>query len=114
MLTMMTNMKSTKNTKMTTNRPAKKGQQTGVLKTFLVVGSLAATLAGTRLLAAQDTAVLETAVPFNEAVTVVVPAESSSTLPLPPSSRGTQIELNQIPQVVQPQIKPVARTQSSR
>ena len=99
---------------MTTNRATKKGLQTGVLKTFLVVGSLLATLGGTRLLAAQDTAVSTTAVPVNEAVIVVVPAESSSALPLPPTSRGTQIELKQIPQVVQPQIKPVARARSSR
>ena len=99
---------------MTTNRPTKKGLQTGVLKTFLVVGSLLATLGGTRLLAAQDTAVSTTAVPADEAVIVVVPAESSSALPLPPTSRGTQIELKQIPQVVQPQIKPVARARSSR
>ncbi|MBK8902533.1 MAG: hypothetical protein IPM53_15200 [Anaerolineaceae bacterium] len=104
---------------MTTNRPARSSQQTGTLKTFLVVGSLVATLAGTRLLAAQDTAVPETmvpdtAVPVTESVTVVVPSASSATLPLPPTSRGTQIELQQIPQVVQPHIQPVARTRSSR
>ncbi|MCC6605565.1 MAG: hypothetical protein IT327_20325 [Anaerolineae bacterium] len=99
---------------MTTNRKAPAGQQTGTLKTFLVVGSLLATLAGTRLLAAQDVAIAETAVPVTNAITVVVPAENSSGLPLPPTSRGTQIELKQIPQVVQPQIRPVARTQSSR
>ncbi|MCB8927749.1 MAG: hypothetical protein H6652_19210 [Ardenticatenaceae bacterium] len=100
---------------MTTNHSARKGQQTGMLKTALVVGSLVATLAGTRLLAAQDTAVPETAVPTDAAVTVVVPAESSSsTLPLPPTSRGTQVELQAIPQVVQPQIRPVVRARSSR
>jgi len=101
---------------MTTNHSARKGQQTGMLKTALVVGSLVATLAGTRLLAAQDTAVPETAVSTDAAVTVVVPAESSSTstLPLPPTSRGTQVELQAIPQVVQPQIRPVVRARSSR
>jgi hypothetical protein len=101
-------------TKMTTNRSGRSGQQTGTLKTALVVGTLVATLAGTRLLAAQDTAVVETAVPTDAAVTVVVPAESSSTLPLPPTSRGTQVQLEAIPQVVQPNIQPVARTRSSR
>jgi hypothetical protein len=86
-----------------------------MLKTFLIMGSLVATLAGTRLLAAQDTAVVETAVPLDAPVTVVVPVESSnSTLPLPPTSRGTQVQLEAIPQVVQPQIQPVARARSSR
>ncbi len=99
---------------MTTNRKGPASQQSGTLKTFLVVGSLLATLAGTRLLAAQDVSVTETAVPVTDAITVVVPADTSSGLPLPPTDRGTQIELKQIPQVVQPQIRPVARTQSSR
>ena len=101
---------------MTTNHSARQGQQTGTLKTALVVGSLVATLAGTRLLAAQDTAVPETAVSTDAAVTVVVPVESgsTSTLPLPPTSRGTQVELKAIPQVVQPQIQPVVRARSSR
>lgn len=110
---------------MTTNRSARTNQQTGVLKTFLVVGSLVATLAGTRLLAARDTAVMETAVPADASVTVVVPADNSAaattststsdnTLLLPPTGGGTQIELKAIPQVVQPQIQPVARARSSR
>ena len=106
---------------MTTNRQGRSNQQTGMLKTFLVAGSLVATLAGTRLLAAQDTAVSTTAVPADAAITVVVPADNSaaattstSTLPLPPTSGGTQIQLKAIPQVVQPQIQPVARARSSR
>ncbi len=108
---------------MTTNHSARSGQQTGMLKTFLVVGSLVATLAGTRLLAAQDTAVVATTAPTDAAVTVVVPADNSatvttsltaSTLPLPPTSGGTQVELKAIPQAVQPQIQPVASARSSR
>lgn len=105
---------------MTTNRSRRTSQQTGTLKTVLVVGSLVATLAGTRLLAAQDTAVSTTAVPIDAPVTVVIPADnsaatsSSSTLPLPPTSGGTQVQLKAIPQVVQPQIRPVARARSSR
>jgi hypothetical protein len=104
---------------MTTNRKGRANQQTGLLKTFLVAGSLVATLAGTRLLATQDTAVSTSAVPADAAITVVVPADNSpaatsSTLPLPPTSGGTKIELQAIPQVVQPQIQPVARTRSSR
>ena len=46
--------------------------------------------------------------------TVVAPSASSAARPLPPTSRGTQIELQQIPQVAQPHIQPVARTRSSR
>lgn len=99
---------------MTTNRSARAGNQTGVLKVALTVSSLAAALAGTRLLAAQETAVPETAVSPTAAVTVVVPAESNSTLPLPPTSRGTQIQLQAIPQAVQPHIQPVVRARSSR
>lgn len=99
---------------MTTNRKAPSSQQSSTLKTFLVVGSLLATLAGTRLLAAQEVPVAEAAVLPTNAITVVVPAENGSGLPLPPTSRGTQVELKPIPQVVQPQIRPVARTQSSR
>lgn len=106
---------------MTTNRQGRANQQTGMLKTFLVAGSLVATLAGTRLLAAQDTAVSTTAVPADAAVTVMIPAansttvtSSSSALPLPPTSGGAQVELKAIPQVVQPQIQPVASARSSR
>lgn len=99
---------------MTTNRSARTGAQNSVLKTTLLVGSLVATLAGTRLLASQDTAVAETAVPITESVEVVVPAESSSTLPLPPTNRGTAVQLQAIPQAVQPQIQPVAQARSSR
>lgn len=100
---------------MTTNRATRSGQQTGMLKTALVVGSLVATLAGTRLLAAQDAAAAAAVVPADAAVTIVVPADNgTTTLPLPPTGRGTQIELKQIPQVVQPQIRPVARARSSR
>lgn len=110
----MTTMKNMRIMTMTTNRTARNGNQTGILKTALVVGSLIATLAGTRLLAAQDTAVVETAVSPAAAVTVVVPAQSSSSLPLPPTSRGTQVQLQAIPQVVQPHIQPVVRARSSR
>ncbi|MCA9919473.1 MAG: hypothetical protein KC445_16050 [Anaerolineales bacterium] len=100
---------------MTTNRTARKGNQTGMLKVVLTVGSLVATVAGTRLLAAQATAVSETAVAPDAAVTVVIPAESSgNTLPLPPNSRSTQVQLQAIPQAVQPQIRPVVRARSSR
>lgn len=100
---------------MTTNRKRQNKQETGALKTFLVAGSLMATLAGTRLLAAQEMPVAETAVvSATEAITVVIPTDNSTALPLPPTNRGTQIQLKQIPQVVQPQIRPVARTRSSR
>lgn len=109
---------------MTTNRSKRTAQQWGGLKTMLVVGSLAATLAGTRLLGLQESAqasLAETAVNTSQPVTVVVPAAQTSTLPLPPhwegSSRGVQVELAPIPQAVTPNIQPVqpvARSRSSR
>lgn len=99
-----------------TTKQKRPQQQNGILTALLVAGSLTATVAGTRLLAAQEaaTAAVEITVSSTEPVTVVVPAESATAVPLPPNSRGVQIELPTIPQVVQPQIQPVARTRSSR
>jgi hypothetical protein len=84
----------------------------GFLKTVLVGGTIAATLLGTRLLGQQ-------AVPNNEPVMVVVPAESpQEQYALPPTytnaGRSTQIELQPIPQAITPRIAPITRTRSSR
>lgn len=97
-----------------TKKSARPNQQVGVLKALLLTGSVVATLAGTRLLALQEPVETETPVSTAENVTVVVPAAELTTIPLPPTMRGTQVELKPIPQVVQPQINPVARTRSSR
>lgn len=97
-----------------TKRSARPKRKTGMLKTFLTVGSLIATLAGTRLLSLQEAGQTETAVPANDPITTVIYVEPAQTASLLPPNRGRQIELKQIPQVVQPNIKPVARTKSSK
>jgi hypothetical protein len=97
-----------------TKQSARPNQQVGALKALLLTGSVIATLAGTRLLALQEPAETETSISAAESITVVVPAAESSSIPLPPTMRGAQIELKPIPQVVQPQINPVARTRSSQ
>ena len=97
-----------------TKRTGRTGQQTGALKAVLLTGSVIATLAGTRLLALQEPVAADTPAATNESVTVVIPENTASSIPLPPTMRGTQVELKPIPQVVQPKINPVARTRSSR
>lgn len=97
-----------------TKQSARPNQQVGALKALLLTGSVIATLAGTRLLALQEPAAADTPAVTNESVTVVVPDSTASSIPLPPTMRGTQVELKPIPQVVQPKINPVARTRSSR
>lgn len=97
-----------------TKRNSHTGQQTGALKAVLLTGSVIATLAGTRLLALQETAAADIPAATNQSTTVVVPDNTASSIPLPPTMRGTQVELKPIPQVVQPKINPVARTRSSR
>lgn len=89
-------------------------QKFGTLKALLFTGSVAATLAGTQLLPLQDAEVTAGPVSTSEPVTVVVPGGESSTFLLPPGDRGRRVELKPIPQAVQPDIKPVARTRSSR
>lgn len=97
-----------------TKRSARPKRKTGMLKTFLTVGSLIATLAGTRLLSLQEAGQTETAVPQNDPITTIVLAAPDQTPSLLLPNRGRQIELKQIPQVVQPNIKSVARTKSSK
>jgi hypothetical protein len=97
-----------------TKRSTRHNKQVGKLKALILTGSVIATLAGTRLLALQEPAKAEVPFSTTESITVVVPAVSSSSVPLPPTDRGTRVELKAIPQVVQPQLNPVARTQSSQ
>ncbi len=96
----------------TTTKPGRPDYSLGFLKTILVVGTIAATFLGTRLLGQQ-------AIPDNEPVTVVVPADSpQGEYALPPTytnpGRTTQIELQPIPQAITPRIAPITRTRSSR
>jgi hypothetical protein len=104
------NMNSGKNP--TKHRP-RANQQIGTLRALILTGSVIATLVGTRLLALQETARPESHDSGTESVTIAVPAESSS-ISLPTIIRGAQIELKPIPQVVRPQLNPIARTRSSR
>jgi hypothetical protein len=97
-----------------TKQSARPNQQVGALKALLLTGSVVATLAGTRLLALQEPTMTDVPATVNESTTVVVPESSASSIPLPSTMRGTEVELKPIPQVVQPQINPVARTRSSK
>lgn len=101
---------------MTKQQAARPNQQVGTLKAMLLTGSVIATLAGTRLLAQQEQVVTDIFVPDAQPAAVVAQAPQVSSIPLPPTMQGTQVELKPIPQVVQPQINavPVARTRSSR
>jgi hypothetical protein len=97
----------------TKKRKLHSGRQAGWLKGVLFSGSVIATLAGTRLLGAQEMAAPVPAGSGQE-TTVVVPSAQKSRFPLPPDYRGVEVKLEAIPQVVQPEIAPVARTRSSR
>lgn len=97
-----------------TKKGRRLNQQTGKLKALLLTGSMIATLAGVQLLSLQEPAATEVPGSIHEPGTIVVPADETSTMPLPPGNRGTQVELKPIPQVARPQINPVARTRSSR
>jgi hypothetical protein len=98
---------------MMTNRRNSKNQDTGLLKTLLVVGSVAATLVGTRMVAVQDTiaqASATTAVPAPEQI-IIIESAPVTPLPMPPTSGGSGqtivLDLAPIPQAVSPQINPV-------
>ncbi len=98
----------------TTTKPGRPDHSLGFLKTVLVVGTIAATMMGTRLLGQQAAAAL-----ISEPITVVVPvAQPQTQYALPPtyndSGRGTEVQLQPIPQAITPNIAPVARTRSSR
>jgi hypothetical protein len=85
-----------------------------MLKIALVTGSLIATLAGSVVLGRQEALAAVTTSPTNPSITVQAPANEPAAIQLPPNSRQTQVQLQPIPQVVQPRINPIARTRSSR
>jgi hypothetical protein len=99
--------------KNTTTKRRRPNTHTGNLKAFLLAGSAIATIAGTQLLPLQDGGTAEAPAPTSDPVTVVVPVGEASSIDLPPGERRTQVELKPIPQVVEPEIQPVARTRSS-
>lgn len=91
-----------------TKRGNPKNQDMGILKTMLVVGSVAATLVGMRVVAGKD-AVVVTA-PEPEQIIIIQSAPVTS-LPMPPTSGGSGqtivLDLAPIPQAVTAHINPV-------
>jgi hypothetical protein len=85
-----------------------------MLKMVLVTGSLIATLAGSVVLGREEALAAATTAPTNPSITAQVSANEPAAIQLPPNSRQTQVQLQPIPQVVQPRINPIARTRSSR
>lgn len=96
---------------MTTKRT---NRQLGMLKATILTGSLVATFAGTYVLGLQEPVDTGTSPTSDQPPALVIPADKTAALRLPPTKRGTRIELKPIPQVVQPQIRPIVRTRSSR
>lgn len=94
-----------------TSRSRRPTQALGVLKAALVAGSLAATLIGTRLLAANDArrAVLNDNV-SQPAVVEPAPVETFAR----PGGQVITIQLDAIPRAAQATIPAVTRTRSSR
>ncbi len=97
-----------------TKQPVRIQKQVGMLKAALLTGSVVATLAGTYLLGLEEPVVAKTAVSPAESITLVVPAEETTAVQLPPDAQGTQLQLKPIPQAIRPITNPVARTRSSR
>jgi hypothetical protein len=89
-------------------------QKWAMLKAALLTGSLIATMAGTYLLGQQEPLETATTVSVNQSTMVITQANEPSVMQLPPNGRIAQIQLQPIPQAVQPRINPVARTRSSR
>ncbi|MCA9973486.1 MAG: hypothetical protein KC425_24880 [Anaerolineales bacterium] len=97
---------------MTTKNTRRAGQQLTALKVTLAAGSLLATLAGTRLLAVNDTSLAAAAAP--EPVVITVPETAAPSAPAA-ASGGVRLELAPVPTAVAPvALPPVARTRSSR
>jgi len=97
-----------------TKQTARTQKQVGTLKAALLTGSVVATLAGTYLLGLQEPVETKTAALSSESISLVVPADETTAMRLPPDIQGTQLQLQPIQQVVRPMINPVARTRSSR
>jgi hypothetical protein len=98
----------------TANKTGRPKRKTGQLKMLLLTSSLVATLAGTHLLDIKEALQPAEALVENNLITMVEHAAQVSTDLLPPTSGRQQIVQMRIPQVVQPRIRPVARSRSSR
>ena len=86
----------------------RRAQKFGGLKAFLVIGAFAATFVGTRLLAYQETAVIP------QAAAIIQETTQPTILVMPNSSKAITLELAPIPQAFTPNIRPLARSISSR
>lgn len=97
---------------MTTKNARRSGdKQLGQWKLVLAAGAVAASLAGTRLVAEKDAA--QTAVPATTTIVVPAPAANTTTA----SGSLQQIELAPVPTAVSPvamPVQPIVRTRSSR
>jgi hypothetical protein len=98
---------------MTTRRTGPKSQEMGLLKTLLVLGSVAATVAGTRLLAVNEE-VVKTPVPEPSQV-IIIETIPAMPLPMPPTAIGggqaIVLDLAPVPQAIVPHIQPVQPVQ---
>lgn len=81
---------------------------------LLLTSSLIATLAGTQLLNIKGALQPAAVIAENNTVAVVEPEPEAVTILMPPTGGRQQIALREIPQAVQPRIRPVARSRSSR
>lgn len=109
-----------------TTRQGRKKQQYSWLKATLFTGSIAATLLGTRLLAAQDQQATVAALAKPDPIVITVPIQASGVIAGAPAAAGSAVsgsgqllfDLPPIPQAVsptlQPAVRPIARSQSSR
>ena len=97
-----------------TKRTTPPKQNLGFLKGLLLTGSVIATLAGARLLPAQEPVPSEIAGIPDQSISSSSQTADLAAITLPPNGRRGQIELNSIPQAVQPQFRVVTRSRSSR
>jgi len=81
---------------------------------LLLTSSLIATLAGTQLLNIKEALQPAAFIVDNNTVTLAEAQAEVGTILMPPTAGHQQIVLKQIPQAVQPRIRPVARSRSSR
>lgn len=93
-----------------TSKQRPRTQPVRTLQALLLTAGVVATLAGTRMLAAQNPAT-----PAIETTTMESTLTTDSAAALPDSDRAdSPLSLQPIPQAVQPRLNPVARTRSSR
>ena len=97
------------------NRTKRPTRSTTKLKMWLLASSLIATMAGTHLLNTQNAPqVIAAAVDNNDNNPIIVMEPETTTIQLiPRTQQKLQVVPRPIPQVKQPQFRPVARTRSS-